>query len=191
LFLVNVVDYWLSQNVLVASAGQWQLAARLEDLAAVPESLRQMIDKQLGRLTPEQCRLIEVASVAGGEVSTALVAAGPEETAERVEELCEGLATREQFLRALGTDVLADGTVTGRYGFLHALYQQLLYERVAAARRVRLHRRIGEWEEGAFGPRERACRGAGDALRARTKPSASDRVSDPSGGQCDAPAGAS
>jgi len=153
LFVVNVVDYWLSQNVLVETAGQWQLAARVEDIAAVPESLRQMIDKQLGRLTPEQCRLIEVASVAGGEFSTAVVAAGLEETAERVEELCEGLARREQFLRARGAEVLADGTVTGRYGFLHALYQQVLYERVAAARRVRLHRRIGEWEEGAFSTR--------------------------------------
>jgi hypothetical protein len=43
--------------------------------------------------------------------------------------------------------------VAGRYEFLHALYRQVLYERLAAARRVRLHRRIGEIEESAYGAR--------------------------------------
>jgi DNA-binding winged helix-turn-helix (wHTH) protein/predicted ATPase len=154
LFMVNVVDYWVSQGLLVETAGQWQLAARVEDAAAgVPESLRQMIEKQLARLAPEERRLIEAASVAGVEFSAAAVASGVEEAAERVEELCEGLARREQFLRARGTEVLTGGTVTGRYGFLHALYQQVLYERVAPARRARLHRRLGEWGEGTCGAR--------------------------------------
>lgn len=154
LFMVNVVDYWVSQGLLVETAGQWQLAARVEEVAAgVPESLRQMIEKQLSRLTLEECRLIEAASVAGVEFSAAAVASGLEEAGERVEELCEGLARREQFLRARGTEVLTDGTVTGRYGFLHALYQQVLYERVAPARRARLHRRIGEWGEGTSSAR--------------------------------------
>jgi len=154
LFMVNVVDDWVSQGVLVETAGQWQLAARVEDLAAgVPESLRQMIEKQVGRLTPEERRVLEAASVAGVEFSTAAVAAGLEEQGERVEGWCEGLAKREQFLRARGTETLADGTVTGCYGFLHALYQQVLYERAAVVRRVRLHRRLGEWGERAYGER--------------------------------------
>jgi predicted ATPase len=45
------------------------------------------------------------------------------------------------------------GVVTGRYGFVHALYQQVLYERLAAVRRIHLHRRIGEWGEGMYGGR--------------------------------------
>src|SRR5262245_39086809 len=154
LFLVNVVDYWVSQRALVETAGRWQLAARVEDLAAgVAESLRQMIDKQLGRLTLEERRLLEVASVAGVEFSTAAVAAELEEKGERIEEWSEGLAKREQFIRARGTETGADGTIRGRYGFRHALYQQVLYERLAPVRRVRLHRRLGEWEESAYGAR--------------------------------------
>ena len=152
--MVNVVDYWVSQGVLVETDGQWRLAAKVEELAAgVPESLRQMIEKQLERLTPEERRVVETASVVGGEFATAAVAAGLEEQTERVEEWCEGLAARGQFVRARGTETLADGTVTGRYGFVHALYQQVLYERLAAVRRIHLHRRIGEWEEGAYGAR--------------------------------------
>jgi predicted ATPase len=41
--------------------------------------------------------------------------------------------------------------VAGGYRFGHALYQQVLYRRVAAARRVRLHQRIGAREEVGYG----------------------------------------
>jgi DNA-binding winged helix-turn-helix (wHTH) protein/predicted ATPase len=154
LFIINVVDYWLSQGVLVETAGHWQLAARVEDLAAgVPESLRQMIEKQLERLTAEERGMLEVAAVAGVEFSTAAAAAGLGETAERVEQWCEGLARQGRFLLARGIDVLADGTAAERYSFIHGLYQQVLYERLGAARRARLHHRIGEWAAGAFGAR--------------------------------------
>ena len=61
-----------------------------------------------------------------------------------VEERCAGLARREQLLRARGTAEWPDGTVAARYGFIHALYQEVVYERVTAGRRVRLHQRIGE-----------------------------------------------
>jgi len=152
LFIVNVVDYWLSQGELVETDGQWQLAAKVEDLAAgVPESLRQMIEKQLERLTPEERRLVETASVVGEEFATIAVAAGLEEQAERVEEWCEALTAQDQFVRARGTETLGDGRITGRYGFVHALYQQVLYERLAVVRRIHLHRRIGEWAERAYG----------------------------------------
>ena len=95
------------QSVLVETAGQWQLAAPVEDIAAVPDNLRQMIDKQLGRLTPEECRLLEVASVVGGEFSTG-GGRGGTGGARRSESKssCEGLARRDQFLRARGTEVL-------------------------------------------------------------------------------------
>jgi tetratricopeptide (TPR) repeat protein len=154
LFMLNVVSYWVSQGVLVETDGQWQLSTKIADVSVgVPESLRQMIEKQLERLTPEEQRMIETASVVGGEFTTVAVAAGLEEKRARVEAWCEGLAARDQFVRARGMETLADGTVTGRYGFLHALYQQVLYEQLTAVRRIRLHRRIGDWEEEAYGAR--------------------------------------
>jgi DNA-binding winged helix-turn-helix (wHTH) protein/predicted ATPase len=154
LFIVNVVDYWLSQRVLVETAGQWQLAARVEDVAAgVPESLRQMIEKQLERLTAEERGVLEVAGVVGMEFSTAAVAAGLDAAEEQIEQRCEGLVAQGRFLLPRGVDILADGTATGRYGFIHGLYEQVLYERLAVARRARLHQRIGEWGERALSAR--------------------------------------
>ena len=100
--------------MLVETDGQWQLTTKVEELeAGVSESLRQMIEKQLARLTPEEQRVVETASVVGGEFSTAAVAAGLEEQAERVEEWCEGLAKRAQFLRARGIETGGDGTGSG------------------------------------------------------------------------------
>jgi tetratricopeptide (TPR) repeat protein len=50
--------------------------------------------------------------------------------------------------------------VSGRYGFRHALYQEVLYRRIGSARRVRLHRRIGAREEAGY--RERASERAAE-----------------------------
>ena len=89
--------------------------------------------------------------VAGAEFSVAAVAAALEGDADEIDDQCEGLAWRGQFLRAVGLEEWPDGTVAGRYAFVHALYRNVLYERLAPTRRVRLHRRIGERKEEACG----------------------------------------
>src|SRR5262249_56079100 len=127
----------------LAVAGELgQLSEQVADVGrGVPDTLREMVERQLERLEPETRRVLEAASVAGGEFSTATVAAALEETEERVDEWCEGLAARGPFLRECGFDALANGTVAGRYAFLHALYQQALYERLALARPLPPHTR--------------------------------------------------
>ena len=156
LFMVNVVDYLVAQGVLVQAEGKWVVHGGAEEIAGrVPESLRQMIETQIERLSPAERQLLEVASVAGAEFSAASVAAGVETGVEAVEEQCAELARREQFLRASGTVEWPDGTVATRYSFLHVLYQEVVYERVTAGRRARLHQQIGEREEQAYGERAR------------------------------------
>ncbi|MBI3757219.1 MAG: tetratricopeptide repeat protein [Deltaproteobacteria bacterium] len=71
----------------------------------------------------------------------------------RVEGRCEQLARRGTVLQVRGTMEWPDGTVAGRYGFLHALYQDVLYSRLPAAQRVRLHHQVGERAEQAYGER--------------------------------------
>ena len=148
LFLVNVVQDWITQGVLVEVDGHWELGKDVEEAAhGVPRSVRQLIDRQLMRLSAEDQRLLGAASVAGEEFSEALVA---EEGAGESEERCEALV-RQHILRSRGTMEWPDGTLAGRYAFTHALYQEVLYERVPAGRRVQLHRRIARRLEAAFG----------------------------------------
>jgi len=152
LFIVNMVDDLTARGVLVEIGSQWQLTAAVEEVeTGVPENIQQLIENHIERLSPEEQRVLEVASVAGAEFSAAAVAAGVKEEVGEVEARCARLARREQFVRTGGTEEWPDGTVSTRYRFLHALYQEVWYERVPAGQRLNLHQWIGEREERAYG----------------------------------------
>ena len=125
----------------------------------VPESLRAMIERQLNHLSAEDRQLLEAASVGGMASSAAAVAAGVEMGVEDVEKCCARLAQRGQFLQASGVEEWPDGTVAGRYTFRHALYQQVLYAQLPAARCRGMHQRIGDRLAAGYGTRaaERAA----------------------------------
>jgi predicted ATPase len=118
----------------------------------VPEGLRQMLAQQFERLSMEEQQVLEAASVVGVEFAAAAVAAVAQ-AIEAVEACCDALARRGQFVQARGTADWPDGTVTASYGFLHALYRELVYDRVPASRRVRWHRQIGARLEAGYGAR--------------------------------------
>src|SRR5262249_20990130 len=132
LFLVNVVDLALRAGLIAEEDGRWVLRGGPKALrSAVPEGLRQLVERQVEALGADDQQVLEAASVAGAEFSAAAVAAALEEKLDAIEERCEMLAWRQQFLRAEGLDEWPDGTLSGRYRFVHALYQNVLYDRVA------------------------------------------------------------
>lgn len=154
LFVVQVVTHLVAHGVLVEDSGQWVYRGQVAMLdIGVPENLRQMIAQQCARLTPSEQDLLAAGSVAGVEFAAAAIAAGLDDEVGRIEVHCEGLAQRGQVLRPVGMVEWPDGTVTTRYAFQHALYQQVMYEQLGAARRVRLHRQIGMRLEQAYGER--------------------------------------
>jgi predicted ATPase len=63
------------------------------------------------------------------------------------------MARQHQFIQDFGVQELPNGETATRYGFIHALYQNALYERLSASRRVQLHRRIAERGEEIYGER--------------------------------------
>ncbi len=175
LFLVTLVNTLVREGKLVESTAGWELPEGLEAMAVdVPDSLRQLIELHLDQVRPEDQTILEAASVAGAEFSAAAVAAGVELDAESVEARCEALARRAQFVQALGTEAWPDGTVAARYRFLHALHQEVLYNRIPAGQRMRCHRRIGmRLEEGHGGKaREIAAELAEHFVRGRNAPRA-------------------
>ena len=138
----------------LAGNGWWEWKGATGEVAVeVPMNIREFIEQQVDRVSPEERRALEAASVVGIEFSAAAVAAGIEQDVEAVEDPCDALVRREQFLRLRGTEQWPDGTVTACYGFVHALYQEVLYDRVPGARRARLHRRIGERGAEGYGER--------------------------------------
>lgn len=153
LFLVTLVQAFLTQGMLQDQAGCWTVQEDLTTLtAAMPESLRQVLDQQITRLAPACQRVVEVASVAGVAFAAPAVAVALDTAVEVVEAHCDALVT-QQLLRPLGVTTWPNGTVVTRYAFRHALYQQAIYDRLGAGWRVRLHQRLGACLEAAYGAR--------------------------------------
>jgi tetratricopeptide (TPR) repeat protein len=94
---------------------------------------------------------LSVASVAGLEFSTRTLSGGMEASIREIEACCEAMVKRRQFLRPAKMIPLSDGSLLERYGFIHAMYQHVLYHAVPQPRRIALHRRIGEFQESAYG----------------------------------------
>lgn len=151
-FLVNAVDFLEDEGLIAKSDLEWSLTVPIGALEmGVPDSIRQMIEKQIDKSDRENQRLLEAAAVAGVEFAASAVAAGLELPVSQVEEHLEQLARQHLFLRATGMSHYPDGTVTERYAFIHALYQEVLYQRVSGGRRARLHQLIGVRGEQLYG----------------------------------------
>jgi DNA-binding winged helix-turn-helix (wHTH) protein len=144
-----LVDELCASGMLVASAAGFELRGGNAVRTVIPEGLRAAIEPQLERLTPDQSRVLDAASVVGQEFAAhavAAVASAGSELAdvEVVEHLCDGLARRHDILRECGEAAWPDGTTSARYAFRHALYRQVVDRRLTASQRRRLHQSIGE-----------------------------------------------
>lgn len=160
LFLLTVADHAIQRGWLLRTLGGPTEAVSTDAIAStLPDTLRELIQQDVERLGAEEQRLLEAASVAGETFSAAAVAAAMALDVDAVETRCQRLASRDQFLKACGEAEWPDGTVAGVYGFRHSLHRDAVYERLPAGRRTRLHRRIAEREEVAWGSRtaERAA----------------------------------
>jgi DNA-binding CsgD family transcriptional regulator len=105
----------------------------------LPESVRAVIRRRLGRLSPACRELLTLAAVAGREFTLGLVQRAFVEEADGarapLELLAEAEATRL---------VEAVPEAPGRFRFVHALVRETLYDDLLSARRVLYHRRVGE-----------------------------------------------
>lgn len=148
LFMVNVADY-------VAALGFSGLPGSVLD--NIPNNVRQTVENQIDRLGPQEQRILEIAAVMGFEFSAASIAAGLDsDDLDAIDETCAAFVRRAQFISVRGSLRWPDGTSAGDYGFIHALYQNVLYFRVAPGRRVRLHQRIGLRQERAWGTQRKS-----------------------------------
>jgi predicted ATPase len=145
LFMVAALDHMCDRGLIALENGAWQIKISLEkiDLEA-PESLRQMIELQIDRLSKEQQRILEVASVLRKfPLSVTIGAAVSNLEPDTCEELLEGLVRRHQVIRRAGFRDYKTGA-SSCYEFVHALHRDVLYNRIGPTRRRRLHQSVAE-----------------------------------------------
>ncbi len=152
LFAVAMVDDLVRRGDLLEQGNGWCLRWPVPELATgLPDNLRQLIQRQFMRLSESQRRLLEAAAVAGTEFACASVAAALQIDVDQVEDRCAELARSGRFLRARPSLIWPDGSLSGAFGFVHALYWQALLDQVSERRRMDWQHRIALRQEQAFG----------------------------------------
>lgn len=150
--MVALLEDWLAHGVLSLRNGRWALQERdPEGTGLLPERLRQMMTRQQARLSAAAQQMLEAASVAGMQFSTAAVAAALATDILAVEATCASLAARQQFLVRVAAGTGMAETAATTYRFRHALYRQAFAERVTGAWQQQVHQRLGAWGERAYG----------------------------------------
>jgi predicted ATPase len=110
LFMVNIVEHLLQQELVVRREGQWTLRDEAgARVASLPEGLRQMLMRRIEELPLDVRRVLEVASVVGEEFTVAAVAAGAQCPVGDVEARCEALAAQHHFIEDTGLTTWAVG----------------------------------------------------------------------------------
>jgi DNA-binding winged helix-turn-helix (wHTH) protein/tetratricopeptide (TPR) repeat protein len=154
LFVASVVDHLETDGSLVSRDGGLVLAADLDALAVgIPLGLRQMIGAQIDQLAVPEREVLEAGSLSGFRFSAEAAAAVGGGDVVEVEARLEHLARRGQLVRSIGEEPWPDGTVAGAYEFTHALFGDVLRDRVPAAMRRRGHLRIATRLAEAWGDR--------------------------------------
>jgi DNA-binding winged helix-turn-helix (wHTH) protein/predicted ATPase len=154
LFMVNLVEYLIDHKLVIEEEGLWSLCVECSELEhGVPSSVKELIEKQIERLSAEERGVLEAASATGIDFSTVAVAAGLDMPVAWVEKHCEELVRRHHFLSPASLSELPDGTVTSRHRFNHVLYREVPYSLISPMRRAQIHQRIGERAVEIFGER--------------------------------------
>ncbi len=156
--------FFVRELLLAWLRGEWGFGGGIESLP-VPRTVRDMVAQHLSKLSDEARRLLGAASAFHGVFyfDAARVAAGLDEDAA-LDALDDAHAA--QLVRAAGGP--------NDYDFVHALIRHVLYDALAPARRVRLHRRIAEelQLEAAAGAPPRSAEIADHYHRSRELPGA-------------------
>jgi DNA-binding winged helix-turn-helix (wHTH) protein/predicted ATPase len=157
LFVLALIDHWKATTLVSFQPEGWRAVADSGELGkSVPESLTAMIHQNLETLNPEEQMLLEAASVAGREFVASVLASGLGWTEEKTELQCAALARQRTFICDAGVLEWPGGGLSSRFRFIHALYREVVYGRVPAGRRSRLHRVIGVELEKAYGEQAQA-----------------------------------
>ena len=148
LFVSSVVTDLLALSGRDAAAADERLAA-----LAVPENLAAIIDHQIARLNDDQRSLLAAAAVCGLAFRVDTVALTLERDLGSLALACDELARGHVWLATASVDD-ADLAPAPHYSFRHALFRQVLYERIPPLVRMQLHAKVGAALE-----RERAATG--------------------------------
>ena len=134
-FVQEVLVHLAETGVLAPDGTGWRLPAAATEKLGLPETIREVVTKRLGRLPEPVQRILVVSAVVGREFDLDVVA----HVAEiKQDELLDAI---EVAVAARLVDEVSDSV--GRFRFVHELIRSTLAETLSAARQARVHLRVG------------------------------------------------
>jgi hypothetical protein len=134
-FIGEILRHLAESGAIFQEGGQWTFKGDVAGLG-IPEGVKQVIGRRLTRLSEPTNKVLSLASVIGRQFDLALLT--------RLGELSED-ATLDALDEAIAAGLVAEVPRNpDHFSFSHALIRATLYEELSAARRARLHRRVGE-----------------------------------------------
>jgi tetratricopeptide (TPR) repeat protein len=145
LFVEDLLRYLKSRGALSEKNGKWEMSSSVHDVANdIPESMRSMVERKIGQLELADRNLLAAASVQGHSFDSAIVAQALRVETSDIEDRLEALDRIHGFVRRAGEREFPGGHVSGRYRFVHVLYQNSLFASLPVSRRISLSRSVGE-----------------------------------------------
>jgi class 3 adenylate cyclase len=143
-FFVGEILRGLSESgalVFDESVQRWSIDSSAA--IALPESVREVIERRVERLGEESLEALRLAAVIGREFDLELLSAVVEMDEARMLDHLEA---------AVAASVLAESSEqVGRFRFAHALINQTLYHGLGATRRARMHQHVAQALEKLYG----------------------------------------
>jgi DNA-binding winged helix-turn-helix (wHTH) protein/tetratricopeptide (TPR) repeat protein len=140
LFMVTILQDIVKKGLISQFDAKWTLIAPIETIAqSVPETLDQLIDAQFEQLSRTEQRVLRSASVAGERFSAWAVSTAAEIDPGEVEDICEGLIARLQFIKCSEIKDQGNRDISAHYEFRHSLYREVIYGRLSEGVRSKLH----------------------------------------------------
>jgi DNA-binding winged helix-turn-helix (wHTH) protein/tetratricopeptide (TPR) repeat protein len=156
LFMVATLDHLVAQGIAQSTPEGWKLHVSPSEVRLeVPLTLSQVIEHRIQRLTGDQQRVLEAASVAGLSFDATVVAPAAQLSQECFEEACEALCRQESFIRREAPAPFDYMVAARTFAFRHTMYRQTFYERQGALRTAHSHLRIAEELEARCAPQAR------------------------------------
>ena len=139
LFAVELLRWLRETGAFVrAGDGRWRLTANLSGVT-MPGRVRAVIAGRLARLPEALRRILSVAAVQGSLFTVEVVAGMLQLAPDEVDTLVDDQLGRRHRLVSAVDSVTVAGKRLYRYRFVHALYQEYLYETLTTRERERLH----------------------------------------------------
>jgi hypothetical protein len=145
LFVAELARFLRDRGVVERRGDRWALTRPVAEAAAgVPESVRGLIRRKIDQLS-EHCRsILTVAAVQGVEFDSAVLARAVGKAPAEVEEGLQEFEAVHGLFRLVREHEFPDRTLSRRYGFVHAVYQELLAADLAPTRRAAVNRALAD-----------------------------------------------